>query len=71
MIGAGGVNSGWANNCGVELFTVGWVQCPQDTGKRPGYHGVDLAGQYAQAWREDEELLMIARLFVEIIRCRH
>ena len=23
-----GVNSGWANNCGVELFTVGWVQCP-------------------------------------------
>lgn len=21
------VNSGWANNCGKELFTLGWVQC--------------------------------------------
>ena len=20
-------NSGWANNCGVELFTLGWVRC--------------------------------------------
>ena len=26
------VQSGWANNCGNELFTVGWVQCPPFTG---------------------------------------
>lgn len=23
-----GVNAGWANNCGIQLFTVGWVECP-------------------------------------------
>lgn len=23
------VNSGWANNCGIELFTIGWVKCPE------------------------------------------
>lgn len=21
------LNSGWANNCGVQLFTIGWVPC--------------------------------------------
>ncbi len=20
--------AGWANNCGIELFNIGWVQCP-------------------------------------------
>jgi len=23
----GHIGSGWANNCGTELFTLGWVQC--------------------------------------------
>ena len=22
------INAGFANNCGIELFTIGWVQCP-------------------------------------------
>ena len=21
------INAGWANNCGQELFTIGWVPC--------------------------------------------
>jgi len=21
------INAGWANNCGKELFTIGWVPC--------------------------------------------
>jgi len=25
-----GVNTGWANSCGDELFTLGWIQCDQE-----------------------------------------
>ena len=25
------IRSGWANSCGIELFTHGWVQCPSAT----------------------------------------
>lgn len=24
------INAGWANNCGTELFTIGWVPCDTD-----------------------------------------
>ncbi len=34
-----GVNSGWANKCGQELFTVGWVGCG-DTPVKPSQPSV-------------------------------
>ena len=33
------INSGWGNNCGVELFTIGWVPCDGGHGgvQKPEY----------------------------------
>lgn len=36
---ANGVFGGWANECGVELFTIGWIRC-------------DKGGQRGPAWEE-------------------
>lgn len=37
------IASGWANNCGTQLFTIGWVPCvteeiPQQGGGLGGLH---------------------------------
>ena len=29
------INAGFANNCGIELFNIGWVQCPSDAVPAP------------------------------------
>lgn len=63
------IGNGWANNCGAELFTLGWVQCVDtpvaDPFEEGTYDGVRVTLQ------EDEELLMICTAFIEIIKCRH
>jgi hypothetical protein len=40
------VLSGWANNCGIELFTIGWVQCPADLEIGDGGHAREPHGAY-------------------------
>ena len=64
------INSGWANNCGVELFTVGWVECPSTRRKGGPTHDtyVDYSEQIA---REDEELLLIASSLTKVLNRWH
>jgi hypothetical protein len=61
------IASGWANNCGNELFTVGWVTCavaPEDPyAVNHTYSGVS----FSQALREDEEVIMMCRMLLEIM----
>lgn len=65
------VTAGWANNCGKQLFTIGWVPCDFGREHVGGYDKFWGPDEFmSQVYREDEELLMIARAFVEIIRCR-
>lgn len=61
------IRSGWANNCGIELFTHGWVQCPDDDQKELHPH----VRFHQQAMREDEEMLLLFASFIEVISCRH
>ena len=42
------IQSGWANNCGVELFTVGWVPCDQAVVEPP-----DCLPIIGQSWLAD------------------
>ena len=60
------INAGWANNCGKELFTIGWVPCGDvDTGSR---QYIDPYRDYAnQAIREDEEFLVLLRAIIKVI----
>ena len=57
------INSGWANDCGVELFTIGWVECPSTRRRGGPTHDnyVDLLDQ------EDDELLLIASTLTKVI----
>ena len=49
--------SGWANNCGTELFTIGWVPCETDVIGGGSSKSSDRI--YNQARREDDEILLI------------
>jgi hypothetical protein len=61
------INAGWANNCGIELFTIGWVQCP--SGEAPAVGGGESKGHwieapgrgrtYELAQYEDEEIIAV------------
>ena len=50
------VNAGWANNCGVQLFTIGWVPCPTAEEEQPS-GGYEYWIRYEQEYyrRKEEE----------------
>lgn len=62
------INSGFANNCGIELFTIGWVPC--DKGGSPAsyeYITPGVVGKREKQIREEDEIAaMIAMAFVEM-----
>ena len=67
------INAGWANNCGKELFTIGWVRCPSDDlggggsskGKRrPWTEAPGLGSNYEIAMYEDEEIAAVLQAFL-------
>lgn len=66
-----GINSGWANNCGTELFTLGWVQCGTTTVEERRAGGYDAFRGHdsylVQAMREDEEVIILFKSFIEVI----
>ncbi len=71
------IGQGWANNCGKELFTLGWVTCTiyvfesedDETGGKRGYAttGRLNQAQLAQIQREDEELIAIVTVIAKAI----
>lgn len=69
------MRSGWANNCGTELFTHGWVTCLVVLKKKGGggARAVEVKGyqvtakQLAQIKREDEELVTIITMIGEYL----
>ncbi len=71
---ARGVNTGWTNSCGQELFTLGWIGCggaeqPQVQKKKTRPYG-GINDPYLEiAMREDEEILMLCRALIETMQC--
>jgi len=67
------INSGWANDCGKELFTIGWVTCdivePIEKKKIGGGTNFSYAPSRLkeQLLREDEEILAVIMAFMRII----
>ena len=68
------IGSGWVNNCGKELFTLGWVTCVAVVEKKDGSGGARskeikgynlTAAQIDQMKREDEELVAIIMVIGE------
>ncbi len=62
------INAGWANNCGIELFNIGWVRCPSADlggggsskgGKRRWIDAPGRASTYELAKYEDEEIIAV------------
>jgi hypothetical protein len=53
--------SGWANNCGVELFTYGWVRCdvpiPRSIPIPPSISGDDRVRRTPQKAKQTPQLL--------------
>ena len=49
-----GVNSGWVNNCGTELFTLGWVQCETQPATRPA---TQPGAHWKHLWRPVREVV--------------
>lgn len=64
-----GFNSGWANNCGTQLFTLGWVPCEEEvTSENPGgAKGYSSFRPLKGARDDDEILMMIARSIYQIL----
>ncbi len=50
------INAGFANNCGIQLFTIGWVECPSAITPVPstdgGGRGTGPIGRRARAGYE-------------------
>jgi hypothetical protein len=71
-----GVNSGWANSCGTQLFTIGWVPCEA---RRPG--GAHSSGGHGavirvplkdiQLYDDDAELAALAMIAIEAYYGEH
>lgn len=49
------INSGWANKCGKELFTLGWVPCD----RRKGSGGEEPDKLHLRLLQEDEDILAV------------
>ena len=65
------IGSGWANNCGVELFTNGWILCSTSGVEvieaQPGGGSSKHKPKpslHAQALREDKEIVEIIQAFI-------
>jgi hypothetical protein len=62
------IGQGWANSCGKELFTIGWIPCavvestttPGATGRRKS----QLKRRHELAMREDDELIAIIESYI-------
>jgi hypothetical protein len=71
-------NSGWANSCGTELFTLGWVKCAVVVVKKSKVTSVSGSAKpslitssykeetisFKQLFLEDEELVSIVSLLI-------
>jgi len=70
------IGEGWVNNCGKELFTLGWVVCVVVLKKKDGsgsVRAVEVTGykltrkQIDQIKREDEELITLITIVGEYL----
>ena len=65
------VNSGWANNCGKELFTLGWIPCdivePPDTPDVTFNIDIDTGKIKRKRLREEEEALAFVASFMRML----
>lgn len=64
------IGAGWANGCANELFTQGWVTCgvqPVTAVDTVNYPYSAPTYPYVDALREEEEIIMLCRMFLEII----
>lgn len=48
------IGNGWANNCGTELFTLGWVQCETQPAVRPT---TQPGAHWKHLWRPVREVV--------------
>jgi hypothetical protein len=59
---AGFINSGWANNSGVELFTLGWVVAAKEDRVQQIWYGPETRDKLS---KQEQDILTIVMVLHE------